>query len=211
MTPTPPIISIEQEEYEIFDNFMNNPLLIRFGPNEKVVTWRLVNLFNSSTGQNISFNYKFPKLMERFINNNPNYGIVKKVRNNGTTYIGIGLITDPIPEPRRPKIKINLKISAVGKRDRLKQEILQVANWNEIQLVNLGFILPIQNRQTYNIICIIKVAESNIIVYIYNKIYELNREEKIARATKTAFERAIVQDDYLSKCHEFPTYTNRYI
>jgi len=50
--------------------------------------------------QNISFNHKFPKLMERFIKDNPQYGITKKIRAEGTIYIGIGLTNDPISEPR---------------------------------------------------------------------------------------------------------------
>jgi len=83
------------------------------------------------------------------------------------------------------------------------------------QTYNIKLIIKIAKTNiiiyVYNIKLIIKIAKTNIIIYVYNKISEINREGKIALATKRAFEQAITQDEYLSRCHEFPTYTNRYL
>jgi len=57
--------------YESFKQFMLNSLIIRFGVNERIVTRRLSDTFNETTGNNVSFNMVFPKLMARFMSDYP--------------------------------------------------------------------------------------------------------------------------------------------
>ena len=222
---TIPIAPNNDMVYTIFDQFMKNPSLIRLGQNEKVVTRRLVSLFNEVTKQNISLNSKFPKLMGQFIINNPQYGIVKKSRTEGIMYLGVGLVTDQEPKIKRPladtyvEIKANYKeknnIRAIRKRsdmDNMKQEIQLRTQWTDIEyqrMVNMGFIPAIKNDNLINIDAILEIARANIIAYTYNEIHKIKRSVRGANSVKRAFEDAIRQDEYLSILHSFPTYTNR--
>lgn len=211
--------------YESFKLFITNPLVTRFGVNEKVVTRRLTDVFNETTGNNISFNLVFPKLMSRFMSEHPQYNISKKNRKEGTTYLGVGLVTDSVPFDRGTRLTPEDREKAYQdpknekrmqfRRETLhnmKSEILNKTGWTEInyrQLINLDFISIFPTRVGYDIEATIKVAETNIIRYIYDKISILEEVTGNAKIIKYAFEKAIDHDTVLTKLHKFPTYTNR--
>lgn len=216
-------ILINTSLYKLFEDFINDPTHIRFGANEKIVTRRLVDHFNEVTGQSISLNKMFPKLMKQFIENNPDRGIMKKSRNEGIMYLGIGLFNDEAPKIKRAD-NLREKITvweeknerrAFRKRaemDRLREEICVVTSWSDIEyqrLVNMGFINVIKNDNVVNLNAIIEVSRANIIAYTYNKIRKINHMIRGTNSVKLAYEAAIVQDNYLTTINNFPTYTNR--
>lgn len=214
--------------YETFATFMMNPTHIRYGISEKVVTWRLVSLFNNVTGQNISFNSTFPTLMARFIQEHPNFNISKKLRKDGTTYLGIGLTTDDISRPKglsiTPQVNSDYKKQKEKeKNDRralknqviattLKETILQRTQWTESQysqLINLGLIPVYRNGKEYCIESMIEATRGRIIEFTHNKIDDLNNFAKTANLVKLDLLRAINEDGISLKNNKFHPQTQR--
>jgi hypothetical protein len=209
--------------YKSFNEFMINPTYIRFGTNESVVTKQLSTYFNEISGRNVSHNHEFPKLMEIFMRYNPQYKITKKHRTEGMVYLGVGLATEPIPKLKTPITNIEIRakwkekndLRALRKRniaDELKREIQRLTQWTDIEyqhMVNMGFITILKNGAIYNLDGIIIMATANIIAHTYNSINKLEQTIRGANSIKSAYERAITQDEELSNLHDFPTYTNR--
>lgn len=214
--------------YIIFRNFMLNPTYIRYGICERIVTSKLVVTFNQVTQQNITFNSTFPKLMARFMQEHPHLNISKKLRTEGTTYIGVGLVDGPIfnnkqlpitpykrdkEREQRAKDKYNQKV-LVNRRiaGELKDAICQKTQWSIVQydqLINLHMIPVFMNKNRYNLDAMIEATRANIIYFTYHKIEKLDRFTAHATVTKEAFIMAMKHDNDLSVINNFPTYTER--
>ena len=213
--------------YETFKQFMLNPLIIRYDINEKIVTRKLSDLFNKTTGNNISFNMVFPRLMTRFMNEYTQFNITKKARKEGATYIGVGLVADPILTERRTELihrdheeafrKRNVDKRKEYKREilwQIKNEILQRTSWTEInyrELINMNFISMFPTSEGYDIDATIKIAESFIIRYVYNKISKLTSAGQTAEHIKKDFQKSTEQDAFQTTLQRFPIYTQRNI
>jgi hypothetical protein len=203
--------------YEKFLAFINNSQYIRLGSSESIRTTELAEEFNRVTMENISHISKLPQLMKRLIMNNANFGIIKKVRNNGTIYIGIGLTRFNSDKQKRPPLTQKEKDEkrAVRNRalsNRFKLEICNETEWTEIQyqqLVNLGLVCLIHENNILNMEATIFMTKAKIAQYVYNSITKLKRAERTAKIIMNDFNTTKLQDVTLTICTDAPIYTNR--
>ena len=220
--PVPPI-SHDDFLYNSFRHFMLNSSITRFGVNEKIVTRRLSDTFNQTTHHNVSFNMVFPRLMSRFIHEHPHLNITKKTRKEGATYLGVGLVTDPVPIERGPTLTIkNTKHTSCTPDKKphfrrnilhqIKKEILQRTGWTDVnyrELIHMDFISIFPTNSGYDIDATIKVAESFIIQYVYGKISKLISAGRHAEHVKNDFERSSIHDAFQTSQQQISIYTER--
>ena len=217
----PPRDIAKTDQYKMFADFMNDESLIKFGKDRKIITTRLVSLFNQTTGQNISFNHTFPKLMQRYMENNSRGEIVKKVMTEGTVYLGVGLAVDEEYKPRsagpcfNPRLKEKQERRASRRKieiDNLRERICAESGWSDIEymgLTNMRFITVIMNEDVYDIISIINIAKTNIIIHTHNSMNKLNKIVRGAKLAVKAFHDATEKDYLLSNTENDICYVNR--
>lgn len=217
-------VMLNDSLYESLERFMNDKRFIRLGSAEQVATWRLANLFNEITKNNVSFNSKFPELMKKYMEEHKQYNITKKVRKNGTMYIGIGLASDDMPKERKPYTSLQETKAEKEKREetkilrrgetlrQIKDEIMRRTGWNELnymRLIDLAFIRIYHNGISYDINTMIKVAEGNILRYVYENIEQLRDHVRHAEHVRKDFEKATEHDIYQTTQQNFPIFTQR--
>ena len=214
--------------YDLFVRYVHNPLQIRLGLNEKIVTKRLALSFESFSGYTVSSTVALPRLMKRLMTDFPQHGITRRLRNTGVVYLGIGLASDPLPNSTKPprtseeitkerKLK-EKEYSAQRARNAenwahtLRDEICTRTQWTPMQYEQarrLKFIVLYHHGEIYDIEATIISAKHYILQYIYDKLNDLNTAMKSALSLKEAFERASAYDEELSAENKFPIYTNR--
>ncbi|CAH6420099.1 GIY-YIG family nuclease [uncultured virus] len=187
-----------QELYEKFKEFMHNPNIIRYGLYDRIGAKRLTQLFNESMHENVSFNHTFPKLMRRFIEEHPQYGITKKTMTEGVTYLRIGFVGDQAPKEHHPPLTVKEKNDKVRFQKRvilqnMKDMICQVTGWTSLQyqqMIDLRLITVIMFGKVINIEATIQVAKGHLVEYLHNKISKLNRVVRSAEDIRDDFLRA---------------------
>ncbi len=210
------VLKIEDPIYFKLVKFINDPIHIRKGPNERVRTRELTNAFNTATNEQITYKNKLPQLMRKFMEEYPNL-VNKQVKHDGTIYFGIGLTSDPLPKVKMPALtskQKNDKRVSQNKLvlDNIQNSICQRANWTVPeyqQMINLNLIYIVMDDDIPNIDSMIYIAIGRLIEYTYIKINKLKKVTKYAEIVKIDFEKSIQSDNVLSYHAEYPVYTNR--
>lgn len=203
--------------YEKFVAFINNTQYIQLNTKGSVRTTELSEEFNNVMHENISNTVKLPQLMGRLMNDYPTMGIIKKVRNYGTIYIGVSLSRLNFKEQKQPSLTQKQKDEnrAMKKRiilERYKMEICEETGWTEIQyqqLVNLGLIYLVHNNNILNRTMTLLITKGQLGKYIDSAIVKLKRAERAAKIIMNDYNQTEFQDITLMGYNNYPTYTNR--
>ena len=166
--------------------------------------------------------------MLQFISEHPGYNIIKKARKEGTTYLGVSLVSDSIPDNIKLSLTQNKKSKQKDKEGKerkhlqkaqrkqeaikLRETICQRTGWTYheyIRVINMRFIPIYRNDIDYNIMAMIEAARVNIRNYIYHYLEPLYKCVHRALFIKNAIEKAINEDLVLSHHDNYPIYTQR--
>lgn len=197
--------------------FMHDPRFIRIGTIESVRTVELAAAFNNIMRENAAYKSTFPRLMKQFMTEHSNLSIIKKTKNYGTVYEGIGLTSDPIPQEGTTTIlqRSRNEKHIIRNRaflDEIKMSLCQKCNWTDShyrQMGTLGLIKLIKHGKNIDSDASISVINGRLIEYIYEKNIKLREKARYALLIKVEFEKAIICDTILSEGNGTPVYTNR--
>lgn len=215
----PPMEDILQplDSYEKLVTFIHDPRFIRIGTRESVRTVELAVAFNNTMRENVAHTSTFPRLMKQFIADYSTLSIIKKVKNYGTIYEGIGLTTDPVPQEGKTILlqkEVNDKYLI---RDRaflneIKKTICHRCHWTDNQyrqMGALGLICLIRDGRDLDVDITVHITIGRLFEYIHERNIKLRNSSRYALNIKFAFEKAIGWDGTLSKDNGTPVYTNR--
>jgi hypothetical protein len=202
---------------EQIKSIITNPVYIRLGVNEMIRSKELAEYLSVLTGTHITHTRKLPNIMTDIITKSPELNIIKKIKTNGTVYIGLTIANNPVAKSRNPPLNTQQKNERRRARNTeilntIKIKICEQCGWTEQQyqqMCNLGLIQVIRDGNVINISCMITVAVGNLIKYIYDKILILKREERRALIIKEDFNKAQRNDSILSINTDAVIYTNR--
>lgn len=214
---TQPTNIIQLDTYGKLVSFIHDSRFIRLGATESVRTVELARAFNNTMEENVAYQNVFPRLMKRLISEYSNLSIIKKTKNYGTIYQGIGLTTDPIPQEGTATLLQKETNQRYIIRDRaflnkIKEDLCKQCGWTDSQyrqMGTLGIIKLIKGDKNVDINTTIYVTMGRLFEYIHENNLKLKAKTRYASNIKIAFEKAINWDATLSENNGTPVYTNR--
>lgn len=203
--------------YLQFVNFMLDPQYIRFSIEDRIQSNKLTDLFNESTGLAISSNSIFPKLMKRFMDDYPQYGILKKSMTKGITYFYVGNAKEEIHGKKYPTKTIEERNNNVRDMrhyvlNNVMDAICQRASWTHLEyqrMVDLDFVTIVSLGGTINIEATIKICEGKLVEHIYKILADIISASNYAEIVKRDFVACTKSDINLTPINSSKRYQDR--
>ncbi|CAH6420103.1 Hypothetical protein HVR_LOCUS1098 [uncultured virus] len=203
--------------YQRLLEFIRDPRYIRLGANANIRTKELTNIFHEATGIYLSHTSKLPQIMKKIMNDHPDLMITKKVRTNGTFYMGLDSVDSPIPEPKKPALtpKERSEKHILRKRELLNNacnEICKKTGWTITQyqtLVDLNILYIVQDYRMVDIDNTILVTIGRLVQYINEEKIKFRTLEYKGNICKSDFIKAMGWDLGLTTEETGPIFTNR--